>query len=161
VSAPGLNQRSRRVGLWGHPLVDYPMFCTTTRVRVRAPWTLLRAWWHFRIVSREARAIPAIKRMAFLVEGPRTFVILSVWDGEQGMRDFATRVDMHHVSVRMCFAQAAFTGDRAEIWSAQWRMWSASNNLSWDGHEDFAALVPPPSNGEVRDDIAPVGDVVS
>jgi hypothetical protein len=134
------------------------MFCTTTRVRVRAPWTLVRAWWHFRAVSGAAQAIPALKRTAFLIEGPRTFVILAVWDGEEGMLDFASRIDLHHASVRMCFAGAARTRERPEIWSAEWRMWAASNNLSWDGHADFAAVAVPPLNAKVRN--AVVGDVV-
>jgi hypothetical protein len=103
---------------------------------------LIRAWWDFRTVSGMARALPGLKRMTFLIDGPRTFLILSVWDGEEAMLDFATRIDRHHVAVRNCFADAASTGERPEIWSGQWKIWAASNNLNWNGTADFASLLP-------------------
>jgi hypothetical protein len=140
MTVPRSEDEHRRLGLWGHRLVDHPIFCSTTRVRVRHPLTLLTAWRHFRAISKQAQSIPALLRAAFLVEGPRTFVILSVWDGEQGMLDFASRVHLHHAAVRMCFCDAASVGEQAEVWSAQWRMWAASNNLSWRGTGDFEML---------------------
>jgi hypothetical protein len=104
---------------------------------------LARAWWDFRTVSKLARTIPGLKRTAFLVESPRTFMILSLWDGEEAMLDFATSIDRHHVAVRTCFANAASIGARPEIWSAQWKLWSASNNLQWNGAADFQRFLPP------------------
>jgi hypothetical protein len=142
VTVNALNGQTRRRGLWGHDLVDAPMFCSTTRVRVRHTWMLVRAWWDFRKVSKLARATPGLKRTAFLIESPTTFIILSLWDGEEGMLAFATYVDRHHVAVRRCFGNAASTEEHPEIWSAQWKIWSASNNLQWNGAADFQNLLP-------------------
>jgi hypothetical protein len=139
VNSMHLEGQGQPRGQWGHPLVDYPAFCSTTRVRVRHPWMLVRAWWDFRAVSTRAQTIRGLRRTAFLVQGLRTFLIFSLWDREEAMLDFATHVDSHHAAARRAFGNAATNGERAEIWSAQWKMWSVSNNHEWNGTADLAA----------------------
>jgi hypothetical protein len=117
---------------------------------------LLRAWRDFRTVSKLAHGIPGLKRTAFLVESPRAFIILSLWDGEEAMLAFASNIDRHHVAVRTCFANAASTNARPEIWSAQWKIWSASNNLQWNGTADFVRLLSTPPTESRSSDEAPV-----
>jgi hypothetical protein len=134
----------RCVGAYGHQLVDSELICVLTRIHLRSAAWLPWAWRAFRRVRRQARQIPELKRAALLVEGPRTLVILSLWSDEGALLKFGTLVDAHLPVVRRALALATRRHGGPQVWSTQWRLYSASNHLRWDHHDDWAELRPTP-----------------
>lgn len=56
-----------------HP-VDVPIVCVITRFRLRSPLSLLRTYFDYRRVVREAARVgtPGLLRSSFLIENPTT-----------------------------------------------------------------------------------------
>ena len=118
----------------GFERVDSPVTCVLTRFRVRSLWDLFRFYRAFRRVRRDARRIPGLLHAGFLVEGPRTCYSFSLWSDEGAILEFGTFVESHVRAARHAF-RATFRKDlgRPEIWSTQWQLAAASNNLNWEG----------------------------
>lgn len=131
----------QELGLYGHPRVDYPLYCTVTRVRLRSAWHLPRAWSYFRRVRRQMHGLDGLRRASFAIAGPRTFIILSVWDHEIALLDFATSITAHHDAVRSTLRRARQIQGGPEIWSTQWKIWSVSNNLNWNGSREWSPVL--------------------
>lgn len=125
---------------WGHRVVEEPFFCTITRIRLRSVWSLPAMFWRFRRVRREAKQVGQLKRAAFLVADARTFFILAVWQGEEGLLRFGTIAASHVDAVRQATSHVAAMGDRMEIWSTEWRIRAVSNNLTWGDANDWRDL---------------------
>lgn len=141
-------QAGKTTGLYGHRLVrSSGLICVLTRVQLRHARYLPRMWRYYRDVRRETKSIQSLLRVRFLVESPTAFVIMSIWANEEGLIEFGTIAHNHVSAVRKCFRTARRTSDGVEIWSTQWKLYSASNNLNWgpgtwqhDGDKaDFAA----------------------
>jgi hypothetical protein len=126
--------------MYGHPKVDYPLFCSITRVEVRWPWMLVSARVRFRQVRRQSHQIPGLLRSLFLVESPRTFLILSVWHREEGLLQFATSITTHHHAIRKMMRNARIVDGYPAIWSTQWKVWAVSNNLNWGCRDAWLPL---------------------
>jgi hypothetical protein len=111
--------------------VDAPVYCVLTRVHLQ----YLRVWpavlWLYHKVRRQARQVPALKECALLWAGPRTFFILSIWEGEQGYLDFGTCVQSHVEAAGAAFAWMVRSEGKPEVWSTEWRIWAASHNVNW------------------------------
>ncbi|HXF68488.1 MAG TPA: hypothetical protein VNK89_01665 [Thermoflexus sp.] len=135
------NGQGRLINLIGYKPVAAPLYCVLTRIRLRHPWALPLMVLAYLHVKRQARLIPYLKRTAFLLQDIHTFFILSIWEGEQGFLDFGTFVTSHIVAANRAFAFTALRAGRPEIWSTQWRIWAVSNNLNWDGFQDWSTLV--------------------
>lgn len=130
----------RHVGAYGHELVDAPLICVVTRIRLRSVWAMPWMLRAFVRVKRDARRIPELKRVGFLLEGPRSFFILSVWSDEAGLITFGTHVGSHLSAVRQAFAKASRNGPLPEVWSTQWSIYAASNNTQW-GADNWSSLL--------------------
>ncbi|MER3424956.1 MAG: hypothetical protein C4293_18750, partial [Nitrospiraceae bacterium] len=111
-----------------------------TRIRVRQPLALLQMALAYRRVKRQTASISGLKRMAFLIENPYTFFILSIWEGEAGFLDFGTYVTTHVEAANRSFRLAVYRSNSPEIWSTQWRIDALGANLNWDGVEDWISL---------------------
>lgn len=118
----------------GFERVESTVTCVLTRFRVRSVWDLLRFWRTFRRVRRDARGIKGLLHAGFLIEGPRTCYSFSLWSDEGAILEFGTFVTSHVHAARHAF-RSTFRKDlqRPEIWSTQWQLSAASNNLNWEG----------------------------
>lgn len=67
-------------------------------------------------------------KTAFLCDGPRAMVNLSIWEGRPAM---SGSVDSHVDAVRRSFSRLNVADGVPELWSTQWRLTTASNNLKW------------------------------
>ncbi|HEX4965580.1 MAG TPA: hypothetical protein VF173_32520 [Thermoanaerobaculia bacterium] len=124
--------------------------CVLTRFHVRSVWDLLRFYRVFRRVRRDARSIRGLLHAGFLVEGPRTCYSFSLWADEGAILEFGTLIESHVRAAGHAF-RATFRKDlsRPEIWSTQWKLTAASNNLNWEG-VDLRSLIAPLVPGGVE-----------
>jgi hypothetical protein len=136
-----LDWRARPLSLSGHERVEAPLYCVLTRVRLRHFWQLPHMWRYYFQIRRESRQISQLKRSLFLIEDFRTFLILSIWEDESGFLEFGTFVMSHLNAVRESLTKAERQSQKPEIWSTEWRIWAASNYLSWDGPQDWRYLL--------------------
>ncbi len=66
------------------------MVGVVTRVRLRRCRDLVVAWKQYREIERMARRIPGFRHSAFLLQGPRTFAMVSLWDSQLAIDHFET-----------------------------------------------------------------------
>jgi len=115
---------------------DRPIGSTTiaviTRFGLRSPLHVPLMYMGYRRVLRRSRGIPGFLRSAFLVEGPRTCMTISIWAKWEAIPVFGTTVPEHVAVARRSFSWLRFAEGRPELWSAKWRLSSVSNNLTWD-----------------------------
>lgn len=133
-------------GLYGHRLVDTEYICVLTRIRMRSARSLIRVLRQFSDVRREATSIPEFSRAVVLVAGPRTVFFLSLWTHERGLLTFGSQVDQHLGAIRTSLRIVRGSGGRPEIWSTQWKLFSASNNLRWGDVDDAETFWPQAAN---------------
>jgi hypothetical protein len=72
---------------------------------------------------------------SFLVEDLHTCYTMSLWKDDCAILEFSTRVHAHISAANSAFGPT-YRADlkRAEIWSAQFRLWAVSeHNLQWEG----------------------------
>lgn len=120
-----------------YEFVDRDVYCVLTRIRIRNPLRLLGMWRAYRKVRNEARRVRGLRQSAFLVEGPRTFVILSLWDHPSAFLDFGTHVHTHPPAVRQALHEAG--GRRGlRVWSTEWTLRAVSHNLDWADFREWA-----------------------
>ena len=114
--------------------VNTTVSCILTRFHLSSPLFLLPFYLHFRRVRRDARHIEGLLRAVFLMEDSRTCYTLSLWSNDAAIVEFGT-VKAHVYAARSAFGPTYRKDlDRAEIWSAQFRLWAiSSHNLNWDG----------------------------
>jgi AhpC/TSA family len=139
-----------RHGMWpedrpfsgaGFARVDTPISCVLSRFHLHSPLSLIPFYLAFRRVRRAAHDIAGLMEAVFLVEGPRTCYTLSLWKDDWSIVDFG-RIRAHIDAANSAF-DATYRTDakRAEIWSAQFRLWAVScHNLSWESVDLEAAL---------------------
>jgi hypothetical protein len=115
--------------------VDTSVSCVLTRFQLRSVWSLIPFYIAFRRVRRGARDISGFLHAGFLVENLHTCYTMSLWRDDCAILDFSTRVHAHVRAANSAFGPT-YRSDlkRAEIWSAQFRLWAVSeHNLQWDG----------------------------
>lgn len=89
------------------------MVGVVTRVRLRRCRDLVVAWKQYREIERVARRIPGFRHSAFLLQGPRTFAMVSLWDSQLAIDQFETAAaSLHPIAVRWTRLRAR------EMWSA-------------------------------------------
>ena len=121
--------------------VDTSLSCMLTRFRLNSPLSLIKFYMAFRRVRQASRDIDGLLQALFLVEDLRTCYTLSIWKDELAIVDFGN-VRAHVDAANSAF-KPTYRRDlkRAEIWSAQFRLWGVSNhNLSWEGFDLKEAL---------------------
>jgi hypothetical protein len=120
----------------GGARVESTVSCVLTRFRVRSPLSLIRFYISFCHVRRSSRRIAGLLQAIFLVENLHTCYTLSIWENEWAIVDFNTHVKAHIAAANSAFAPTFRKDSRAEIWSAQFRLWAVSRqNLNWEGFD--------------------------
>jgi hypothetical protein len=129
--------------------VDTSLSCVLTRFRLNSPLSLIGFYLAFRRVRQASRDIDGLLQALFLVEDLRTCYTLSIWKDELAIVDFG------NVRAHVDAANSAFNPTyrrdlkRAEIWSAQFRLWGVSDhNLNWEGFDLKRALGTNGSDGK-------------
>ncbi len=123
--------------------VEVPITCVITRFGLHRARSLLRSYADYRRVVQEAQSTqtPGLLQSAFLVESPRAFYNLSLWEHEAAIPHFGTNVTAHVHAGNRIIGKVAFTEGRGpEIWSTKWRLVSVSNNLNW-GDLDLRSMI--------------------
>jgi hypothetical protein len=118
----------------GFARVDTTVSCVLTRFRLRSCLSLIPFYIAFRRVRDEAREIQGLLQAVFLIESPHTCYTLSLWKEDCAIPEFG-RLRSHVNAANSAFAPT-YRKDlsRAEIWSAQFRLWAVScHNLNWEG----------------------------
>jgi hypothetical protein len=118
----------------GFARVDTTISCVLSRFRLNSPLSLIPFYFAFRRVRREARSVGGLLEAVFLVEGARTCYTLSLWRDDWSIVEFGGI--RSHIDAANSVFGATYHKDakRAEIWSAQFRLWALScHNLNWDG----------------------------
>jgi hypothetical protein len=109
--------------------------CVLTRFRLRSAWSLVPFYFSFRRVRRAAQDVSGLLQAVFLIEDLHTCYTMSLWKDDCAIVDFSTRVSAHIIAANSAFGPT-YRSDlrRAEIWSAQFRLWAVSrHNLKWEG----------------------------
>lgn len=140
MTGPVLTWRGHPASRSSYQLLAVPMYSVLTRVRLRHVWDLPRMLLAYRSVRRTARNITGLKRCAFLLQDLRTFVILSIWEGEDGFLDFGTYVTAHLDAARQALHAALRVSGKVEIWSTEWQIRATSHNIQWGDQHDWVAL---------------------
>ncbi|MCI0627780.1 MAG: hypothetical protein L0387_40045 [Acidobacteria bacterium] len=114
--------------------VDTTLSCVLTRFQLRSCWSLIPFYLAFRRVRRAAQGVGGLLKAVFLIENLHTCYTLSLWKDDWAIVEFG-RVRAHVEAANWAFGPT-FRKDlhRANIWSAQFRLWALScHNLNWDG----------------------------
>jgi hypothetical protein len=117
----------------GFARVETKVSFVMTRFRLRSPWYLVPFYLSFRRVRRSARDVAGLLEAVFLIENLNTCYTMSIWKDDCAIQNFGT-VGAHIAAANSSFGPT-YRRDlkRAEIWSAQFRLWAVSrHNLNWD-----------------------------
>ena len=122
--------------------VETQASCLITRFRLTSIWSLLPFYLAFRRVRAESAKVPGLVKATFLVESLRVCYTLSIWQNEAAVMDFSSTIRSHIGAANTAIGRT-WNRDkrRAEIWSAQFRLWAVScHSLNWD-ECDLTALL--------------------
>jgi hypothetical protein len=114
--------------------VNTNISCVLTRFELRSRWSLIPFYHAFRRVRRASKKVEGLIKAVFLVENLRTCYTLSLWENDWAMVSFGNVYE--HVRAANSAFGPTYRHDlqRAEIWSAQFRLWAVScHNLNWQG----------------------------
>jgi hypothetical protein len=122
--------------------MDTTVSCILTRFRLRSAWSLIPFYLAFRRVRRSARDVTGLLQAVFLIEDLHTCYTMSLWKDDCAIVEFGTRVGAHITAANSAFSPTYRRDlNRAEIWSAQFRLWAvSSHNLNWEGLDLQAVL---------------------
>ena len=114
--------------------MDTKVSCLITRFQLRSVWFLIPFYLAFRRVRRSSMDVSGLLKAVFLIEDMHTCYTMSLWKNDCAIVDFG-RVQAHVKAANSAF-NPTWRKDkgRAEIWSAQFRLWAVSaHNLNWEG----------------------------
>jgi hypothetical protein len=114
--------------------VDTTVSCVMTRFRLRSIWSLIPFYLAFRRVRRASIRVDGLLKAVFLIENLHTCYTMSLWKNDCAIVEFGS-VHAHVAAANSAF-KPTWRSDlkRAEIWSAQFRLWAVSaHNLNWQG----------------------------
>lgn len=125
----------------GYRRVDTKVSCMLTRFRVRSAWSLLRAYWLYRQVRKQARQVDGLIVTMFLIEDLHTYYTFSLWERPGAILEFNTRVSAHAWAANHSLRDLEVRPAGLHLWSAQFRLSAVSpNNLRWEG-VDLSAIL--------------------
>ncbi len=87
------------------------MLCVITRIKVARLSSLIWMVIAFLRIRRQARAVHGLREMSLLIRRQRTIVIISLWEDQAAMADFATVSPEHPRAVYRLWQE------RGEFWS--------------------------------------------
>lgn len=142
----------------GFARVHTTVSCVLTRFRLRSCLALVPFYLLFRQVRNDARKIRGFLLATFLVENLHTCYTLSLWEEDSAIPEFG-RLRSHVHAANSSFAPTYRKDlNRAEIWSAQFRLWAVScHNLNWEGLDLEKILA---DQWDVRQRVAEMGIAV-
>ena len=114
--------------------MDTTVSCVMTRFRLRSAWSLIPFYRAFRRVRRASIRVNGLLKAVFLIENLHTCYTMSLWKNDCAIVEFGSI--QAHVSAANSAFKPTWRNDlrRAEIWSAQFRLWAVSaHNLNWEG----------------------------
>lgn len=114
--------------------VESSVVCVVTRFGTKTPWSLIHLYRGYRKVVAQLRTRAECGHLhsAFLLEGPRSCLVLSFWRSAEDIPRFGTAVPCHVDVARESFGSLAVSATRGpELWSTKWQLVAASNNLNW------------------------------
>jgi len=114
--------------------VESSVVCVMTRFGTKRPWSLIRLYRGYRKVVAQlgTSTDSGFLHSAFLLEGPRSCLVLSFWRSAEDIPRFGTAVPCHVDVARDSFGSLAVSATRGpELWSTKWQLVAASNNLNW------------------------------
>lgn len=118
----------------GFARMDTTVSCVMTRFQLRSAWSLIPFYLAFRRVRRSSRSVSGLLKAVFLIEDWRTCYTLSIWRNDCAIVEFGS-IYAHVAAANSAFGPTWRKDlQRAEIWSAQFRLWAVSaHNLAWEG----------------------------
>jgi hypothetical protein len=132
---------SRPMSGAGFARVDTTIACVLSRFRLNSVFSIVPFYLAFRRIQNGASSVPGFMKAVLLFENHRTFYTLSFWKDDWSIVQFS---DVRaHISAANSAFDATYREDlkRAEIWSAQFRLWAvSSHNLNWEGLDLQTAL---------------------
>jgi hypothetical protein len=116
--------------------MDTTVSCLLTRFRLRSAWSLIPFYLAFRRVRRNAQSVSGLLQAVFLIEDLHTCYTMSFWKDECAIVRFSN-IGAHIRAANSAFGPTYRRDlNRAEIWSAQFRLWGVScHNLNWEGFD--------------------------
>jgi hypothetical protein len=114
--------------------MDTTVSCVMTRFQLRSVRSLIPFYLHFRKVRRASMKVDGLLKALFLIENLHTCYTMSLWKNDCAIVEFGG-VYPHVAAANSAFGPT-WRNDlkRAEIWSAQFRLWAVSaHNLNWEG----------------------------
>lgn len=118
----------------GYEQVDTSVSCLLTRFRVSSPLSLLRFFFWYRRIQKDANDLDGLLASAFVIENLHTCFAFSLWQNAQAILDFNNRIFSHVQAANSSFSEVKFESDGPRIWSAQFRLSAVSpHNFRWDG----------------------------
>jgi peroxiredoxin len=118
----------------GFARMETTVSCVMTRFQLRSVWSLIPFYFAFRRVRHSARSVSGLLKAVFLIEDWRTCYTLSIWRNDCAIVEFGS-IHAHVAAANSAFGPTWRKDlQRAEIWSAQFRLWAVSaHNLAWEG----------------------------
>jgi hypothetical protein len=123
--------------------------CVLTRFKVKRVWDLLAMYRAYRQIRRAARHVDGLIATKFFVEDAHTCYTFSLWRDDSAILQFNTNVPAHpkfaNSMMRHLYEPSQ---NRFGLWSAQFKLFAVSRNLSWDevdlgvGLEEATETVP-------------------
>lgn len=122
MKAPGTHYRQ----------IESDAICIATRFVLRSAWMLPFAWWAARKVTKATRRnVPGLIDALFLIEGPRVFHSVSIWQDAAALRQFNMQ-QIHVDAANMATAWIRRApGERPEMCTLQWGLVAISDNRFW------------------------------
>jgi hypothetical protein len=113
--------------------VDSQVCCTLTRFCLSSALYLPLFLWLFHRVRKRALAkVPGLLRSEFLIESPRVWYNLSIWENDNAILEF-NKLAIHIHAANWSFAYIERKAlNRLELWSTEWSLFAVSTNLNWD-----------------------------
>jgi heme-degrading monooxygenase HmoA len=116
------------------------MICVMTRFRLNRVRHLVSMYLAFRAMRPDLDAAPGLVRYAFLVEGPRACITVSIWESETALERFAN-VPSHIAALRRAQRWCH------DIWSSYWRFDAVSRSAQrWPGRVPWPAFQGHPAH---------------
>jgi heme-degrading monooxygenase HmoA len=116
------------------------MICVMTRFRLNRVRHLVSMYLAFRAMRPDLDAAPGLVRYAFLVEGPRACITVSIWESETALERFAN-VPSHIAALRRAQRWCH------DIWSSYWQLEAVSRSAQrWPGRVPWPAFQAHPAH---------------
>jgi hypothetical protein len=120
----------------GYTPVTSELTCVLTRFQLRSVWGLISGYRLFKVVDAHARSCKGLVVSKFLVESPRVFWTMSIWETERAILEFNSNVTTHVYAANKSFGLLEFSDGKPLLWSAQFHLSRVSpSNFRWKNCE--------------------------